>query len=329
MTWDLNHSGDQRQILDAATSLLNASYPLLRLHEERPDDLSALAEFGAFSLALPEERGGTGFTVVEEVLVHDLIGRHLVSPRTLAAPIAARLAAELRRDEIAERLASGELSVCAAVKTEDSVLLIDRAGATLAVVFGDRRLTLIALGGLPEEEVPGLGHSVALAQVRPEALNVIGESVDLALFDIADLLVSAQLLGIAEASRDLAVSYAMVREQFGRPIGSFQAIKHHCANMAVAAEALSALLDMAAIAVRDEREDAAFQVASLRLLAPKVALSNVRACIQIHGGIGFSSEADAHHYLKQAHVLRQLMSKTAMLDLPAPLAPYTPMNERT
>lgn len=329
MTCDLNHSEDQRQILDAATALLSASYPLIRLQDGEPDDLTPLAEFGAFALALPEERGGTGFSVVEEVLVHGLIGRHLVSPRALAAPIAARLAGKLCRDEFAEQAASGELSVCTGVRTNDGVRLIDGAGAALAIVLGDRRLTLIALGGLPKEEVIGLGHGIALARVRPASENVIGESTDGGLLDTADLLISAQLLGIATAARDMAVSYAMVREQFGRPIGSFQAIKHHCANMAVAAEVLSAQLDMAAIAVRDERADAAFQVEALRLLAPKIALSNARTCIQVHGGIGFSAEADAHHYLKQAHVLRQLMSGTRMLDLPAPVAPYIPMKERT
>jgi alkylation response protein AidB-like acyl-CoA dehydrogenase len=214
------------------------------------------------------------------------------------------------------------------VRSGDSALLIDDAGAALAVVFGHRRLTLIELEGLVKEEATGLGHSVPVTRVRLGSSRAVGECADRDLLDIADLLVSAQLLGTAEASRDLAVSYALVREQFGRPIGSFQAIKHHCANMAVAAEMLSAQLDMAAIAMRDERDDARFQIAALRLLAPKTALANARACIQVHGGIGFSSEADAHHYLKQAHVLRHLLSEAAMLDLPAPLAPCTIPEER-
>ena len=67
---------------------------------------------------------------------------------------------------------------------------------------------------------------------------------------------------------------------------------------------------------------------AIRLLAPKAALANARTCIQVHGGIGFSAEADAHHYLKQAHLLRQLGSGAAMLDLPAPLAPHQIPNER-
>jgi alkylation response protein AidB-like acyl-CoA dehydrogenase len=136
-----------------------------------------------------------------------------------------------------------------------------------------------------------------------------------------DLLVSAQLLGVATAARDLAVAYAKVRTQFGRPIGGFQAVKHHCANMAVAVEKLSALLDMAAIAVRDGCDDAAFQTAALARLVPRIALANARLCIQIHGGIGFSAEASPQLYLKHAHLLRHLLTGGRILDHDATLAP--------
>jgi alkylation response protein AidB-like acyl-CoA dehydrogenase len=119
-----------------------------------------------------------------------------------------------------------------------------------------------------------------------------------------------------------------MRQQFGRPIGAFQAIKHHCANMAITAEALSSLLEVAAIAARDGRDDAAFHIAALRLLAPKAALANARTCIQIHGGMGFSAEADAHHFLKQAHMLSRLGVCASILDLPAALAPYISAKER-
>ncbi|MCB1133405.1 MAG: acyl-CoA dehydrogenase, partial [Verrucomicrobiae bacterium] len=126
---------------------------------------------------------------------------------------------------------------------------------------------------------------------------------------------------IAEGARDLAVAYAGVRRQFGRQIGSFQAIKHHCANMAIGVEMVSAQLDMAAIAVRDGREDAAFQTAALARLAPRVALQNARLCIQIHGGIGFSAEADVQLFLKQAHLLRNYLGATDFLSLPSPMFP--------
>jgi alkylation response protein AidB-like acyl-CoA dehydrogenase len=127
-----------------------------------------------------------------------------------------------------------------------------------------------------------------------------------ALHRQAQLLVAAQLLGMAEASRDMAVDYAQVRMQFGQPIGAFQAVKHRCANMAIGAEALRAQLVLAAIAERDGWPDAAFQVDACRLLAARCALANAGANIQMHGGIGFTAECDAHLFLLRAHLLEHL-----------------------
>lgn len=316
MSCDLNYSEDQRQILDAAAAMLETGYPISRLRDGTRDDLAPLAEFGAFTLSAAESEGGAGFSLVEEALVHVLLGRHLVSTRALATSVAGRL----------EGGTEGK-SICAAIPVEDgAVLLIEPEGTRQAVVFGQQRLALVELEAAGEP-VTGLGHGVPLARLEPGSYRTLAESDGGRPVLVADLLVSAQLLGVAQAARDLAVSYAQIRRQFGRPIGSFQAIKHHCADMAIAAEMLSSQLDMAAIACRDERPDAAFQVASLRLLAPKVALANARTCIQIHGGIGFSDEADAHRFLKQAHILSRLGGAAPILDLPAPLAPYRSTEE--
>lgn len=321
MTCDLNRSEDQRQILDAATAMLAGSYPLGRLRGDVADDLSALAEFGAFLLALPEAQGGAGFTLVEEALVHTLFGRHLLSPRSLAAPIAARVALALGEKGLAEAIVTGEVAVATAVRTESGPLVIDPAGAGHALLFDVRRLELLRFGD--SETAPGLGHDVALVRPDPAGLRSLGHSDAPELLDLADLLVSAQLLGVAEAARDLALDYAKVRRQFGRVIGGFQAIKHHCADMAIEAERISALLDMAALSLAGGRDDAGFQVAALRRLAPGAALRNARLCVQVHGGIGFSAEADAHRFVKQAHVLGSLGGGANLLGLHAPLSPFT------
>lgn len=93
--------------------------------------------------------------------------------------------------------------------------------------------------------------------------------------------------------------------------------------MAVAAEMASAQLDMAAIALRDGRDDASFQIAALRHLCERAAFDNTRTSVQVHGGIGFSAEADVHHYLKQAHLLSRLGRGGDLLAAAAPLAPHT------
>jgi alkylation response protein AidB-like acyl-CoA dehydrogenase len=117
------------------------------------------------------------------------------------------------------------------------------------------------------------------------------------------LIDAAALAGIARAALDMGVAYAGIREQFGRPIGSFQAVKHHCANMAIAANCARDQTAFAAVAVDDDRADAIMQVESALLVAGKAALENAAKNIQIHGGIGFSDEADPHLLLKRAQLL--------------------------
>ena len=319
---DLNLTEDQRQIIDAAASLLETSFPVSRPAGADRDRLADIAAFGAFALALDEEQGGAGFTLVEEALLHVLFGRHLVPTTALAAPIAVRLALSVGDIALAERLTSGERLACAAIAVGEELRLVDGDGADLAVCIDNGRLDLVDLRGLAGTMIPALGRRLDLSRIRRDATRIVATSDKPALVQVVDLLVSAQLLGIAKACLDLAVAYAKVRHQFGKPIGSFQAIKHHCANMAISAELLSAQLDMAAIALRDAREDAGFQVAAARLLAPQAALDNARLCIQVHGGIGFSAEAEPHRYLKQAHVLRQLGGGASMLDHPSPMAPH-------
>ncbi|MDP3896301.1 MAG: acyl-CoA dehydrogenase family protein [Mesorhizobium sp.] len=328
MTCDLNLSGEQRQIIDAAAAMLRTEYPVDRRRRWVADDLAAAAAFGMFGLGLPEGDGGAGFSLVEEALVHVLSGRHLVSSGSLATALGARLARAAGHAELADRLVAGEAFVCAGVPAGDSVLLMERGEAAFALVFDNRDFELREVGAALASEESALGHGASVERIPRVSKGVIARSAEPRMLAIADLLVSAQLLGVAEAVRDLAVAYAQVRQQFGQPIGGFQAIKHHCANMAIGAEMLSCQLDMAAIALRDGREDGAFQVAALRRLAPHVALANARLSIQVHGGVGFSAEAAVHHYLKQAHLLSRLGSAADILDLPAPLAPLVRVQER-
>lgn len=322
MACDLNLSEDERQILEAGAAMLEAHFPVSRKRGGARDRLSELAGFGLFGLALPNEDGGAGYGAVEEALLHVLLGRHVVSTGALAAPLAVRLAAAAGRRDLAAAIAAGETGVCAALPSDASLLLVERGGASLALIFGERELTLASLDDVETADVAALGHGEPLQRVTGGRPSEVMRSSDEALLAVADLLISAQLLGGAEAARDLAVEYAKVRQQFGQPIGGFQAIKHHCADMAVAAEMASAQLDMAALALRDRPGEAAFQIAALRRLAEHAAFFNARTAVQVHGGIGFSAEADVHHYLKRAHLLSRLGKGADMLAMSAPLSPH-------
>jgi alkylation response protein AidB-like acyl-CoA dehydrogenase len=141
---------------------------------------------------------------------------------------------------------------------------------------------------------------VTLRRVEPgQAVGTFDEAGLLRL----RLLDAAALAGVAKTALDMAVEYALVREQFGRQIGAFQAVKHHCANMAIAASAARDQVSFAAVALDEGREEAALQVDCALLTAGKAALESCGKNIQIHGGIGFSDEANPHLLVKRAQLL--------------------------
>jgi alkylation response protein AidB-like acyl-CoA dehydrogenase len=122
----------------------------------------------------------------------------------------------------------------------------------------------------------------------------------------ARLLTAAMLTGGVEATRDLAAEYAKVRMQFGRVIGSYQAISHPCAQMAVGAEASVSILQYAAVCVRDGSEEAEMYTAAAKLVAGEAARKAAAAAMQVHGGYGQTYEYLPHFYLKRAHIYQTL-----------------------
>lgn len=321
---DLNLSADQRGILAAVGALLTERAPVARLRGPAAADadaalLPALAEIGVFGLGCPESVGGAGFSLLEDGLVAIELGRHLVTPHALAAPLGARVALALGQTGLAAEIIGGTCRVCLGQPLASGgpglpeglpLHLLDAREARLVVVWNDSGIGLLHAEALRAQavEVQATDPSVLLQRCVVPAGALLGwvPAAQGALHRQAQLLVAAQLLGMAEASRDMAVDYAQVRMQFGQPIGAFQAVKHRCANMAIGAEALRAQLVLAAIAERDGWPDAAFQVDACRLLAARCALANAGANIQMHGGIGFTAECDAHLFLLRAHLLEHL-----------------------
>jgi len=157
-------------------------------------------------------------------------------------------------------------------------------------------------------DVSSLDDSIWLERSRaPEQPPLaFSSAADTTLHRRANLLICSQLGGIAEAARDGAVAYAKTRQQFGQPIGAFQAVKHECADMAVRCEIVYAQTFFAGLIEGGGLIESEFQSAVAGRLAYDAAMKNARANIQIHGGVGFTAECDAHHYLKRVHLLGQL-----------------------
>jgi len=128
----------------------------------------------------------------------------------------------------------------------------------------------------------------------------------------AATVTAAQLVGIAAACTDAAVAYAKERQQFDKPIGSFQAVKHLCADMFVRADTARAAVHSAAAALDDPGSaDEVRAVASAKLLAAQAAIANARSSLQVHGGMGFTWEVDVHLYLKRAWLLDKVFGGQA------------------
>ena len=129
------------------------------------------------------------------------------------------------------------------------------------------------------------------------------------------LLAAAYAVGCADAARDMAADYAKLRQQFERPIGWFQALKHICSDMAVRAAVARSQLYYAACSLDARDTDAAFHIAAAKRLGDQAALDNGRANIQVHGGIGMTDEASPHLCLKRAHLLQFIAPADAALLL--------------
>jgi hypothetical protein len=175
-----------------------------------------------------------------------------------------------------------------------------------------------------EARTPGLQTSAGLSMDPTRRLGALtarganAETLDAdaaALRRMATVLTAAEAVGVAERTLEMSVEYAKVRQQFGKPIGTFQAIKHRCADMATRTEVARAVVVFASVAVRDGEHDADFHVHSAKALADDAAIQNATDNVQNHGGMGYTWESDAHLYLKRARVLEHVCgSRMAHLD---------------
>jgi len=258
-----------------------------------------LAEMGVFALRLSEEDGGIELGMADAVVVFSELGRRLVP-----GPLAWSHLAAGRIDGAA----TGETVVGGVDATVGGPLMIEHLDFldALIVLYEDRveRVDPGAVKGeaiaTPLDPLTPVHHVESLP-----AGEVIG---DAALAERLRLegtaLVSGFLLGIAEAAQELATDYAKGREQFGRPIGGFQAIKHILADCFVRQEVARAAAYAAGATVdHPDAGDLIATVSGAKVNCGEAAMKNCRACVQVHGGMGYTWEVVAHYYLKRTWVL--------------------------
>jgi alkylation response protein AidB-like acyl-CoA dehydrogenase len=334
---------EHNDLADAAIGQLSrltsraAARATLEDGSSHPADIwSAGAEVGWNGLAIAEEHGGSGFGLAELAVVLEAQGRELTPGPFLSSVAAAvvidRCAPDSVRAQLLPGLADGsavgalalsgsvtigsDLVVTgespAVLGAPDADVLVIAAGEDVVIVDAAAEgVTITALESLDTTRSVG---SVALRGVTVEEARVLRGAARKA-WTVFRILASAEAVGVSWATLEMAVEYAKVREQFGRTIGTFQAVKHHAANMLVNAEETTAASWDAARA--DDLDSAWFAAAVAASHAIRTQVFNAQYNIQLHGGIAYTWEHDAHLYLRRARTLAAIMQDGAdpLLDI--------------
>jgi len=259
---------------------------------------------GVFNLCLAEEAGGVGLGLAEAVLVFEELGRALIPGPLVASHLAAGLV---------DGADDGSVVVGLVEATRAS----GAAGVPLVVEYLDDLDVLLVLSdeGVVSVDPASLDATrlhrpmdpltpVWAVPALPDGVPVAGPDLVAWWRRDGTVLTAALQVGAAAWVTDLAVEYAKQRQQFGRPIGGFQAVKHLCADMAVRAEVARCAVHAAAVTVdQPDVGDALASAAGAKLLADEAAIANGRSCIQVHGGMGFTWEVPAHLAFKRSRVL--------------------------
>lgn len=286
---------------------------------------AGLAELGLLGVAVPEEHGGGGATIEDLCAMVEESAKALVPGPVATTALATLVVGD---PELLAALASGQRVAGVALKGDVRFdQATSRASGTAAFALGavpdgvvllpagaDWLLVDGADDGVTVEPLSATDFSRPLGRVvltDAPATVVAGERIE----DLAAALLAAEAAGITRWALDTAVAYAKVREQFGKPIGSFQAIKHICAEMLCRAEQAEVAAADAARAATEPREAGearqfAIAAALAAALGIAAAKANVKDCIQVLGGIGCTWEHDAHLYLRRAYSIGRFLGGT-------------------
>lgn len=314
---------DQQQVSfrDAVRKFLmvEAAPELLReiweTESGRSKDLRAkLADQGITALSVPEEFGGIGQGDLDWVLINQELGYYAI-PDSLSdtAYLAAWLLTRLSSDAALKktwlpRIASGTARI--AIGHPVNPFVSDAQLADLLLLWHEGEVHAVHREQVKLSLNPSIEMSRRLYKVewKPgDATRVaparLGRELWEGLLSRAALAVAAQQLGLAQRMLDLGIDHAAQRKQFGKPIGSFQAVKHHLADVAVKIEFAKPVVFRAAQSLATGRRDAAVHVSHAKLAAGEAAWAAARKSMQVHGAMGYTWEADLQMFMKRAWAL--------------------------
>lgn len=347
---DFGLSDDQLLLESSVRAYLRDRVPIARVRALRDADCpnerviwQGLAELGATGVLIPEAHGGSELRLLDAALVVQALG-HAATPSAflasaVIAPVALRALPGADAKSWLEGIAAGELVVGAALTEMFSVrenagvalehgrlhgkslMALDAHGADLVMVpIGQERLA-IARAGAPGVAITRLATvdatrctaEVVFENVSPEALIDSAGAALARSLDAGRIALAADALGACEAMIEQAVAYAQQRKQFGRAIGSFQAVKHLCAEMIAALEPARSLLWYAAHSFDALPEEAPQMACHVLAHVSEIAREIASTATQVHGGIGWTDEQNLHFWFKRIAVARHLLGGPELL----------------
>jgi alkylation response protein AidB-like acyl-CoA dehydrogenase len=276
---------------------------------------SRLADVGVLGSTIPEEYGGIGLdarsvlpvliesgrAALPEPLVETIVGASLLA--SAGGPLAERWLPAVAdgRAVIAVGLGPGQL--VSGAEWADLLLLRDKSGA----------LHALEAAGVTVRPEPSVDAGMRLGHVdwQPTDASLLAGADPEAGFDLAAVAVAAQLVGLATAMLDRAVGYALQREQFGKVIGSFQAVKHQLADVYVANAFAAPVVARAAWSVALDLPTSWRDASHAKYAASRAAAGAARTALQVHAGIGYTFEHDLHMWMKRSWSLTSLWGDSA------------------
>ena len=308
---NFDFSDDQQAIKRTASDLLKARFTtehvreLAEAEEYDQDAWKEICELGWAGIFIGEEHGGQGLGAVELIILMEELGYSLAPLPFLSNAAAGLVLQDGGSDEQRERwlpgIASGEArGTVGVVRDGEATLVPDADSAELIVLVesGDSA-TLVEASAADIEPLETIDATRRYARVRADGGEPLGGEPGGGMDRLATGL-AAELTGISQRTMEMAVDYARERKQFGRPIGSYQAVSHACAQMLLETEGARSTTYWAAWCADAEPETLPLASSMAKAYASDAGWNVTASALQVHGGIGFTWEHDLHFFLKRA-----------------------------
>jgi alkylation response protein AidB-like acyl-CoA dehydrogenase len=316
---DFGFNDEQQEIQRTAREFLSARFPaekVRELAESRTYDDALWREIcglGWPGIAIDEAHGGQGLGMVELVILCEELG-YACAPTPFLSNAAAGLIVRAagtgeQHEGWLPGIASGEARGAAAFTPDEAAIVPDAEGAAVIVLPQGDGAALVQGSDAQVEPLELIDTTRSYARVSAASGDTLPADLDVGLDRVA-VAVAAELTGIAQRAMEMAVDYAKEREQFGRPIGSYQAVSHRCAQMLLDTEEARSLTYYAAWAADAEPESLPLAASMAKARASDAAWRVTASALQVLGGIGFTWEHDLHFLLKRAKVTGELVGTT-------------------